>query len=297
MCDEIDSINTSNYRVYLAPHTQCNFELCASHLPIISLPLPLSFSSWHGIKIDSIFLPSFRPMISRLITSDAYLKSNLILSFPSQALFHLNNPSDSMTKSWKSFIQRNSSDLKALNRRLAVAILKRFLSTRADTLPRERRPPIVLTEKEEEEEESIGCRGSEEKRGKGEGINKAKQKSGGPRSTSYAGSLPSYILFPPLLSSLLVPFPSILSTPPKRPLYPRLHQLLSAGWLRMRERDRPKLMKVQGGDGPNPLNKPRLAKTINKRPACSRDKRDLSWLFARELLLSKYERHAAFIAS
>lgn len=164
MCDEIDSINTSNYRVYLAPHTQCNFELCASHLPIISLPLPLSFSSWHGIKIDSIFLPSFRPMISRLITSDAYLKSNLILSFPSQALFHPNNPSDSMTKSWKSFIQRNSSDLKALNRRLAVAILKRFLSTRADTLPR---PPIVLTEKEEEEEESIGCRGSEEKRGKG----------------------------------------------------------------------------------------------------------------------------------
>lgn len=114
MCDEIDSINTSNYRVYLAPHTQCNFELCASHLPIISLPLPLSFSSWHGIKIDSIFLPSFRPMISRLITSDAYLKSNLILSFPSQALFHPNNPSDSMTKSWKSLEPPSFSEIRRI---------------------------------------------------------------------------------------------------------------------------------------------------------------------------------------
>lgn len=171
------------------------------------------------------------------------------------------------------FIQRNSSDLKALNRRLAVAISKRFLSTRADTLPR---PPIVLTEKEEEEEESIGCRGSEEKRGKGRRDQQGETKEWR-TAVDELCRVPSLLhsfSSSPLLSPRPVPF---------HPLNPTQKASLSAATpasfrrLITYARERPaQAYESSSGDGPNPLSKPRLAKTINKRPACSRDKRDLS---------------------
>lgn len=136
-------------------------------------------------------------------------------------MLHPNDPSESISRGNRSNHESlwDAKFVKALHSR----------STRLETVPfnarrysRETPSPIVLAEKEEEEEESI--RG-EKRRGRSTRRNKRVEDRG---RRVMQGLRTDCILFPPL------PFHPLNQSTHPRPLYPQLHKLLSAGWLRMR---------------------------------------------------------------
>lgn len=166
-------------------------------------------------------------------------------------MLHPNDPSESISRGNRS----NHESLWLWDAKFVKALHSR--STRLETVPfnarrysRETPSPIVLAEKEEEEEESI--RG-EKRRGDQQGETKEWRTA---VDELCRASEPTAFFF--LLS------PSILSTnPPTHQPKASLSAATQASFRRLITYARPELMKVQGGDGPNPLLVP-LSKIRNK---------------------------------